>query len=137
MRETLVALHLTAAAAWVGGMFCFVALLMPWVREQDHAGRREQLRLFGHRFRRYAWVCLAVLAATGPALTWLRWGGVPPLTTATGRLLLAKVTLISLAAAFNRCDSSRVSRATARWTGRLSLGVGVAALIVATWLVRS
>ena len=136
MREVAVALHIIAAAAWVGGMICFVALLMPWVREQDDAGRREQLRAFGHRFRRYAWACLAVHAATGPVLTWMRWGGVPPLSSVPGRLLLAKVILLALAIAFNRCDSGRVSRATARWTGRLSLGVGVMALIVASWLVR-
>jgi len=136
MREVLVALHVAAAAAWVGGMICFVALLMPWVREQDGAGRREQLRAFGHRFRRYAWICLVVLAATGPLLIWMRWGGLPSLSSVPGRLLLAKVTLFAMAAAFNRCDSGRVSRTTARWTGRLSLGVGVTALIVATWLVR-
>lgn len=136
MREALVAIHITAAAAWVGGMICFVALFMPWVREQDDAGRREQLRAFGHRFRRYAWLCLAVIAVTGPVLVWMRWGGLPSLTTVPGRLLLAKVSLSALAIAFNRCDSGRVSRTTARWTGRLSLGVGVAALVVATWLVR-
>jgi putative copper export protein len=136
MREVLVAVHLTAAAAWVGGMICFVALFMPWVREQDDASRREQLRAFGHRFRRYAWVCLAVIAVTGPVLVWMRWGGLPSLTTVPGRLLLAKVSLFALAIALNRCDSGRVSRTTARWTGRLSLGVGVAALLVATWLVR-
>ncbi len=67
MREMLVVIHLTAAAAWVGGMICFVALLMPWVREQDAASRREQLRAFGHRFRRYAWMCLAVIGVTDPA----------------------------------------------------------------------
>lgn len=136
MREVLVALHIIAAAAWVGGMICFVALFMPWVREQDDASRREQLRAFGHRFRRYTWTCLAVLAATGPVLTWMRWSGVPSLSTVPGLLLLAKVTLFILAVAFNRCDSGRVSRTTARWTGRLSLGVGVVALIVASWLVR-
>lgn len=136
MRELLVAIHLIAAVAWVGGMICFVALFMPWVREQDDAARREQLRAFGHRFRRYAWTCLAVLAVTGPALTWMHWGGLPPLTTVVGQLLLAKVTLFALAMVLNRCDSGRVSRATARWTGRLSLGVGVAALVVAAWLAR-
>ncbi len=136
MREMLAALHIIAATAWVGGMICFVALFMPWVREQDDASRREQLRAFGHRFRRYAWVCLAAIAVTGPVLIWMRWGDLPSLTTVPGRLLLAKVTLFALAVALNRCDSGRVSRATARWTGRLSLGVGVAALIVATWLVR-
>ena len=136
MSDMLVAIHIIAAAAWVGGMICFVALLMPWVREQDDASRREQLRAFGHRFRRYAWTCIAVLAATGPVLTWMRWGGVPPLSSVPGRLLLAKVILLALAIACNRCDSGRVSRATARWTGRLSLGVGVMALIVASWLVR-
>jgi putative copper export protein len=136
MYDVLVALHVTAAVAWVGGMICFVALLMPWVREQDDASRRGHLRALGHRFRRYAWVCLAVLAATGPVLTWMRWGGVPPLTTAPGRLLLAEVTLFAVAVAFNACDSGRVSKTTARWTGRLSLVVGVAALIVATWLGR-
>lgn len=109
---------------------------MPWVREQDDASRRAQLRAFGHRFRRYTWVCLAVLAATGPALAWMRWGGVPHLSTVPGQLLLAKATMLALAVAFNRCDSGRVSRTTARWTGRLSLAVGIAALMVATWLVR-
>jgi putative copper export protein len=136
MREALVAIHITAAAAWVGGMICFVALFMPWVREQGDAGRREQLRAFGHRFRRYAWACLAVLAATGPVLTWMRWGGVPSPSTGPGRLLLAKVILFAFAVAFNRCDSGRVSRATARWTGRLSLAVGLIALVVASWLAR-
>jgi len=136
MREVLVAVHLTAAVAWVGGMICFVALMMPWVREQDHAGRREQMRAFGHRFRRYTWVCLGVLGVTGPVLVWLRWGGMPAVTTVPGRLLLAKVTLFAVAVAFNRCDSGSVSRTTARWTGRLSLAVGILALVVATWLVR-
>lgn len=136
MRSALLLVHVMAAAAWVGGMICFVALMMPWVRERDEAARRDLMRAFGHRFRRYAWTCFLVLAATGPVLAWLRWRAWPDPATLPGQLLLAKVALLAMAVAFNRCDSARVSRAVARWTGRLSLVAGVLAIACAIALTR-
>ncbi|GMV20375.1 MAG: hypothetical protein AMXMBFR57_03240 [Acidimicrobiia bacterium] len=133
-RVFLVWIHVLAATAWVGGMVTFVALLMPWVRRGTGAcgeERRARMRAFGHDFRRYAWVCLWTLLATGSAL----WWSARPAGHA-GTLLLVKAALWLTAILLNACESRIVSRPVARWAGRASLCVGVAALAVAVILVR-
>lgn len=135
-RFLLVWVHVLAAAAWVGGMVTFVALLMPWVRRGTVTGgddRRSRMRAFGHDFRRYAWVCLWTLLVTGLGLSWSAW---PTVDRTRASLLLVKAGLLCVAMVLNACESRIVLRQAARWAGRAALVVGLVALAVAVVLVR-
>lgn len=135
-RTFLVWVHVLAAAAWVGGMISFVALLMPWVRTGSGDcvdERRAQMRVFGHQFRLYAWVCLGTLLATGVAMAQPLWAGGP---ASMRRLLMGKATVLLIAIALNACESRIVSRSVSRWAGRFSLVLGLVALLLAVTLVR-
>lgn len=134
-RLLIVWIHMLAAAAWVGGMIAFVALLMPWVRRSTGAcadERRAQMRAFGHQFRGFAWVCLVTLLLTGLVLA-------APLgfvQSPVRHLLMAKGLLLAVAITLNAFESRIVTRAVARWAGRLSLVIGLVALALAVALVR-
>jgi uncharacterized membrane protein len=58
-------LHLTAMAAWLGGMVFLAAVVLPILR----AGPREQLGAFmaraAPRLRAVGWACLILLGVTG------------------------------------------------------------------------
>ncbi len=68
-----VALHILAAAVWVGGA-AFIALVMvPALRRPEHRPLGPALLGWaGRRFRTVGWACLAVLAATGTFNLWWR-----------------------------------------------------------------
>lgn len=137
MVDALRWLHVVTAAAWVGGMVCFVALMMPWVREADSAQRHLQMKQFGRRFRRYAWACFAVSGVSGVVMVAAHWGAWPTLDTGAGRLLSTKVILLGAAMALNACDSRNVPRAVSRWAGRASLVLGLALVWFAIQLAHA
>ncbi|MBS4751527.1 copper resistance protein CopC [Nocardioides sp. zg-ZUI104] len=94
------ALHLSAAAVWLGGLVG-LALCLPAL-----AGRPREAAAVLTRFGSLAAVLLAVLALSGLLLGWRILGSLPLLLEqAYGRLLLVKVALVLLvviAAAWNR-----------------------------------
>lgn len=66
LYATSLILHVTAAAAWIGGMLFMVFVLVPGLRRLEDPRLRAQLiRVTGRRFRLVGWVCMAVLLATG------------------------------------------------------------------------
>lgn len=69
LKETifllLLAIHLVAAATWVGGLLFFMLAVVPAARA---APRAEIPALLGRAFRPTAWVALATLVLTGPLL---------------------------------------------------------------------
>jgi len=138
-------LHLIAAAAWIGGLAALLAVLAP-------AASSDRTALFGplvYRFSPLAGSALAVLIVTGLINT---WQFVPDLrafvTTAYGRLLLAKLVLVLPLAALGavnyfvlrpRLRSGAnaglvLRRLVAAATGEVGLGV-VILLIVAVLTV--
>jgi copper transport protein len=88
--------HVFAGAVWFGGLVALLGVLRVRRSDDDPLGAGEAVA----RFSAVAGVSLAVVAATGAALSWITVGGVEALTGTTyGRLLMAKVALVALVAA--------------------------------------
>jgi copper transport protein len=126
------ALHLLAAASWVG-MVSAAAVLLP---KTSGVTARAVLR----RFRYPAAVCVAVLTVTGLYLTSSVVGSVDAaLVTFYGRVLLVKVGLAAVAALLGLSSYLRLHRgadraATPRRAVAVEAGVGVLALAAAAVL---
>ena len=68
MIETaLTAVHVLAAAVWVGGTIALVFVAVPIARNLSGVARAAALAELGRRWRPLGWGALAVLAATGAA----------------------------------------------------------------------
>lgn len=97
------AVHLLAAATWVGGLAALAVALLPGRRSpRGTPGFRELLRPFG----RLALVSFAVLLVTG-LLSMARQVATPDglVLTGYGRALLAKVGLVAAAGAFGLANA--------------------------------
>lgn len=58
-------LHMAATAVWIGGL-AFLTLFLPAAaRRLPERERRSLVEASSRRFRPFAWICLAVFAATG------------------------------------------------------------------------
>lgn len=68
MKSALLALHLLAAAVWVGGTVALVFVAVPPVQKLEGEMRARLLREFGRRWRPIGWSALGVAVATGIAL---------------------------------------------------------------------
>ena len=68
MEAALLALHLLAAAVWVGGTVALVFAAVPPVQKLEGEMRARLLREFGRRWRPVGWSALGVAVATGIAL---------------------------------------------------------------------
>jgi putative copper export protein len=67
VRETLHALHLIAAALWIGGTFALIFAGVPVIRTFEGAERARALRELGERWRPIGWGSLLALGVTGLA----------------------------------------------------------------------
>lgn len=80
LKETLflalLAIHLVAAATWVGGLLFFILAVVPAARMAPEA---HIPALLGRAFRPTAWVALATLVLTGPLLLLVQGLGLPEL----------------------------------------------------------
>ena len=68
METALLAVHLLAAAIWVGGTVALVFVAVPPVQRLDGELRARLLRDLGRRWRPIGWSALGVAIATGAAL---------------------------------------------------------------------
>lgn len=91
LGTALTVVHLTAASLWAGGL-CH-ALRTVWLRRATPADARAVLT----RYARGAVWTLAVLAATGAVSTLRRLPADVVLTSAYGRVLIAKLALVAVA----------------------------------------
>jgi putative copper export protein len=114
--ETLVVLHVLAAAVWIGGTVALVFAGVPVLRRLPDEQRADSVRLLGRRWKPIGWGSLAVLAASGIWLAFGYWGLDDPdtLSTGTGRLLVAKgaifLTLLTSAALHDFVLGPRLNR---------------------------
>jgi uncharacterized membrane protein len=142
-----VALHVTAAAAWVGGMLFFAAVTLPAVRRlEDGAARKAVFAALGPRFGRFGWIALAVLIVTGVLNLRFRGLDLATLTdrrfwaTGFGHTLAAKLAFVALAVLASGVHEVAARRGRARrlasWTGRLVFLVSLAVVFLAVALVR-
>ena len=65
-------IHILAAITWVGGILFLVLVAIPWMRSGDRSQAVRFLRATGRRFRNIAWICFAIVAATGTFNLWFR-----------------------------------------------------------------
>ena len=68
MEATLRAVHLLAAAVWVGGTIALVFVAVPPVQKLEGEIRGRLLREFGRRWRPIGWSALGVAVLTGLGL---------------------------------------------------------------------
>jgi uncharacterized membrane protein len=121
-------LHMAATVIWIGGLFFQAAVLAPALRSPLHSeGAGDLLGRLRRRFTPLAWLCLAVLIATG--LTQMsgnpNYQGFIQITNRWSAAILAKhivIALMVLAAAYQTWIlSPRLERAAwQRTVGRSS-----------------
>ena len=68
MEATLRAIHVLAAAIWVGGTVALVFVAVPPVQRLEGEARARLLREFGRRWRPIGWSALGVAVLTGLGL---------------------------------------------------------------------
>jgi putative copper export protein len=68
MNTAIAALHLLAAAVWVGGTVALVFIAVPMARMFEGEDRARALRRLGSGWRPLGWSALAVLAGSGLVL---------------------------------------------------------------------
>jgi uncharacterized membrane protein len=68
MEEALRAVHVLAAAIWVGGTVALVFVAVPPVQRLEGEVRARLLRDFGRRWRPIGWSALGIAVATGLGL---------------------------------------------------------------------
>ncbi|MFF3750937.1 CopD family protein [Streptomyces sp. NPDC002018] len=93
LGTALTVVHLTAASLWTGGLL--YVLCTAWLRRGDPAGARAVLV----RYARLAAWLFAALAATGTVSTLRRLPADVVLSTAYGRVLIAKLVLVAVVGA--------------------------------------
>jgi uncharacterized membrane protein len=96
-------LHVLAAAAWIGSMVFFSAVVVPLLRRPElRENAPVLLRLLGARYRVFGWIALATLIATGVlnlyfhGFTWEVLSEASFWSQGFGRLLAWKLGLVVL-----------------------------------------
>lgn len=155
---TSVAIHIIAAAIWVGGMAFVALVIVPYTRRScgDNEAR-TLLAVSGHRFRAVVWACFSLLILTGIYNLYVRGVSLSALvdpeflSTPYGRTLalklLAVFAAISLAAIHDFVvgpralteppdDAARRARTAARWIGRATALLAIVIVGSAVAFVR-
>jgi len=99
VRIAVAALHLLAAAVWVGGTVALVFVAVPIARRFQGEERARALRALGAGWRPMGWSALAVLAGTGAVLAGEDGAFSGRASTAFYALLAVKVAAVALLAA--------------------------------------
>ncbi len=162
MYQLSVWLHISAAAAWLGGMVFLALVLVPVIRHPEYRQHASRLvHLTGVRFRTIGWICLGVLVTTGFVNLWHRgigWAApsnagfwTSPFGVLLGWKLLVAAAILALSAyhdfrigpratAAGEADPGSAAaqrlRRQASWMGRLNLLLGFAAVVLGVLLVR-
>jgi copper transport protein len=147
LSVTADALHIAAAAAWIGGLCALTLGVMPALRPLPAAERSALLGTYVPRFSTLALTSVGVLVGTGIYQSWQLVGGVAALVgTSYGRVLLLKlgvVALLLVPAAFNRfvlkprLRTRSAGAGEARRFGRLvaaESALGLVVVALAAWL---
>ena len=88
-------IHISAAAAWTGGLLCLAGLVLREVRQWQH----EPLAMLLRRFSSLAGWCLLAVVASGIYNACTRLGSLSALwTSAYGKVLIAKLALVLVVA---------------------------------------
>ncbi|WP_374969524.1 copper resistance CopC/CopD family protein [Terrabacter sp. BE26] len=116
LSATANAVHLLALSVWLGGLALLAVCLTP-------RARPEGLDTFLVRFSALALTCVGIIAVTGLVLTWREaWPPEALVHTAYGRLLLAKLALVTVLVALGALARRWVARH--RRAAGVTLGTG-------------
>jgi putative copper resistance protein D len=129
--------HVLSAITWIGGMLFIALVLVPVTRGLDDAALRTRLvQESGRRFRRIAWIALALLVVTGLLNLWQAPG---LLWTARFHLKVGLVGLAVILSAFHDYvlgpraglpGADPTARLRASWIARLNLAVALAIVLL-------
>jgi putative copper resistance protein D len=147
LYETVVWVHILAAATWIGSMVFFAAVVVPVLRRPEvRAAAPDLLPRLGARFGRLGWLAVAVLLVTGAAnlrfheIGWARLGDRAFWATPFGRALGYKLVFVMgglVASVVHEVATRRSGRSrAASWSGRFILLFALGALYGAVMLVR-
>ncbi len=93
--------HLFAAVAWIGGLFFYIVVLLPSLKDLDPAAARRFSHIVGMRFRAVSLIALMALLLTGLFLISQIMQGISShaefFGSPYGRILGAKILLALLA----------------------------------------
>jgi uncharacterized membrane protein len=93
----LVAVHLLAAAVWVGGTVALVFVGVPVIARLEGEARGRSMRLLGQRWRPIGYGSLFVLGVTGVPLAANDWDAGPGFRWTLLAKVVAAIVLVSLA----------------------------------------
>ncbi|MEW1724510.1 CopD family protein [Streptomyces sp. NPDC093109] len=124
LGAALTVVHLSAAALWCGGLLHVLRTM--WLRRADPPGARAVLA----RYARLAGRLLAALVATGTVSTLRRLPVDTVLTTAYGRVLIAKLLLVAVAAGLALAARGRLRAARTDPTAPAHVELAVLALVL-------
>jgi uncharacterized membrane protein len=157
-----VGLHILAAIIWIGGSLFIAMSLIPAVRRSGSPkAARELLHATVIRFRAIGWICLAILIATGcgnlafRGIGWNECVSGNAFQGPVGRALALKLVFVAALLILSAWHDFRLGPATARaiehdpdsaesargraraaWIGRITVLLGIGAVICATVFVR-
>ena len=119
MYQFVVAVHLLAAITWVGGMVFLALVLVPVTRrlQQPPGFSAQVLSAAAKRFRIVAWICLALLVASGIWLLTQRGFGLDKMFESDGRtsqVLRVKLLLVCAVLALSALHDFVLGPAVAR-----------------------
>ena len=147
-------IHLLAAVTWIGGLVIISLVIVPVLSSSEPSSRRaDLLQAVGERFSQVSWACIIVLLMTG--ILNLMHLAIPYdvlFDTRLGKLLIIKWSLLAGMIGLNiyhdfvagprlrflTSDDPVYARLAVRmrWSGRLSLVLGLAVLFFALGLRR-
>ncbi|MCL2778070.1 MAG: CopD family protein [Polyangiaceae bacterium] len=145
-----VAIHVLAAALWVGGMGFFALVIVPGLRRLEESKRREILRDVGARFAKVGFYNLGTLVVTGIGNLAFREMLASTLTvdfwkTPFGSTLAIKLLLVVIVCALTYAHyldalregpESPADRARASWLGRSTMILSIVIAVLGVMLVR-
>jgi uncharacterized membrane protein len=110
MQSVLVAVHLLAAAVWVGGTVALVFVGVPVVARLEGEARGRSMRLLGQRWRPIGYGSLLVLGVTGVPLAAEDWDVGPDFRWTLLAKIVSALALAGLAALHDFVLGPRLAR---------------------------
>jgi putative copper export protein len=110
VQSVLVAVHLLAAAVWVGGTVALVFVGVPVVARLEGEARARSMRLLGRRWRPLGYGALLVLGVTGVPLAANDWDAGSGFRWTLLAKLASAVVLVGLAALHDFVLGPRLGR---------------------------
>ena len=110
MESVFVAVHLLAAAVWVGGTVALVFVAVPVVARLEGDARARSMRLLGRRWRTLGYGSLLVLGVTGVPLAANDWDAGSGFRWTLLAKVVSAIALVALAALHDFVLGPRLAR---------------------------